>query len=85
MFYPNPVRESATLMISVRKKENLIYSIIYQNGTTVQQKNITVNEGNKLPGVWHIYYCIEWREYKAAGEVCKTIDFPYFGCVHLVF
>jgi ELWxxDGT repeat protein len=46
MLYPNPVRENTTLMISVIKKEKMSYKFIDQNGRTVQQKNITVNEGS---------------------------------------
>jgi hypothetical protein len=50
MLYPNPVRESATLMISVTRKEKITYSIIDQNGITLQQKNIAVNKGsNSIP------------------------------------
>jgi ELWxxDGT repeat protein len=48
MLYPNPVRENTTLMISVTKKEKMSYKIIDQNGRTVQQKNIIVNEGSNL-------------------------------------
>ena len=50
MLYPNPVRESATLMISVTRKEKITYGIIDQNGNTIQQKNIVVNKGsNSIP------------------------------------
>lgn len=46
MLYPNPVRESATLMISVTRKEKITYSIIDQYGNILQQKNISVNKGS---------------------------------------
>jgi hypothetical protein len=42
----NPARESAILMISVTKKEKITYSIIDQNGKTIRQSNINVNEGS---------------------------------------
>lgn len=46
MLYPNPVHESATLMISVSKKEKITYSIIDQTGKTIQQNNISINAGS---------------------------------------
>lgn len=50
MLYPNPVRTSLSLMISVQKKEKLSYSIIDAQGRIVSSKNITVNEGsNNIP------------------------------------
>jgi Secretion system C-terminal sorting domain len=50
MLYPNPVRENATLMISVTRKEKITYSIIDQYGNILQQKNISVNKGsNSVP------------------------------------
>ncbi|HEY6506102.1 MAG TPA: ELWxxDGT repeat protein [Chitinophagaceae bacterium] len=48
MLYPNPVIESATLMIAARKKESISYSIVDMSGRTLQQKNISINEGSNL-------------------------------------
>jgi hypothetical protein len=48
MLYPSPVQNSATLMIAVQRKENLVYSVIDQNGRTIQQKSIVVNAGSNM-------------------------------------
>jgi Secretion system C-terminal sorting domain len=48
MLYPNPVRESTTLMISVTKKEKITYCIIDQSGKTLLQNNVSVNEGSNM-------------------------------------
>lgn len=46
--YPNPVALSATLSIYVTKQLKTSYSIIDQNGRSVQVKGITLNEGNNI-------------------------------------
>jgi trimeric autotransporter adhesin len=51
MLYPNPVKQSTTLMISVLKKEKLTYSIIDQQGRVVSQQNIVANEGSNLVSI----------------------------------
>jgi ELWxxDGT repeat protein len=51
MLYPTPVRESATVMIAVKRKENLTLSVVDINGKMVQQKKIVVNEGSNLVSI----------------------------------
>lgn len=46
MLYPSPVRESATLMVSVTKKRNITYTIADASGKTVLNKHVTVNPGS---------------------------------------
>ncbi len=46
MFYPNPVRENATLMIAAAKKENLVCSIIDHSGRIIRNTNIAVEKGS---------------------------------------
>jgi ELWxxDGT repeat protein len=46
--YPNPVRENATLSVYATRQGKTSYSIIDQNGKTVQTKSIILNEGNNI-------------------------------------
>jgi hypothetical protein len=46
--YPNPVRDNATLAVNATQKGKLVYTIIDQQGRTVQTKSIAVNEGNNI-------------------------------------
>jgi trimeric autotransporter adhesin len=51
MFYPNPVKQSATLMIAVQRKEKLNCSIIDQQGRVVRKEVIVVIEGSNLVNI----------------------------------
>lgn len=46
MLYPNPVKENATLMISVSKQEKLSYTIVDAQGKMVQKSSISLNKGS---------------------------------------
>lgn len=48
LLYPNPVSESATLMIAALKKESISYSIIDQLGRTLLLKSTVINEGSNM-------------------------------------
>lgn len=48
MLYPTPVHESATVMIAVKRKENITLSVVDMTGKVVQQKRVVVNDGSNM-------------------------------------
>jgi ELWxxDGT repeat protein len=46
--YPNPLRESGTLMVCVTEKEDMVYRIFDMSGRLVQTKKISLNNGSNL-------------------------------------